>query len=133
MGAVLRTAGRGTWFVAHVLLRVAAGGLLMGIGGLVVGGGVWALLQSGGLWEAMGGVLFAAMGIAVIVTGVLVLLGLRSVDKPGGVIRSPSDGRHGAAYYGAYGGSYGGGEGLGGDCGGSGFGGGGGGDGGGGC
>ncbi len=133
MGAVLRTAGRGTWLVVRVLLRVAAGAVLLGSGTFVAGGGVWALLQSGGLWEAVGSVLFAAMGIAVIVTGVLVLLGLRSVSKPGGRIGSPSDGRHGAAYYGAYGGGFGGGEGLGGDCGGSGFGGGGGGDGGGGC
>ncbi len=124
MGAILGTAGRGTWLIVRVLLRVAAGAVLLGSGVLVAGGGVWALSQSGGLWEAMGGVLFVAMGIAVVVaSGVLVLLGLRSMGRSGRTIGSPSDGRHGAAYYGAYGGGFG----AGGDCGGGGFGGGGGG------
>lgn len=131
MGAVLGTVGRGTWLVVRVLLRVVAGAVLLGFGTLTVGGGAWALLQSGGLWDAVGGVLFATMGIAVGATGVIVLLGLRSVGKPGETTRNSYDGRHGSAY-GAYGGSYGDGLGGGSDCGGSGFGGGGG-DGGGGC
>lgn len=94
---------------------------LLGFGVLSTGGGVWVLLQSGGLWEAVGCILFVAMGIAVVATGVIVLLGLRSVGKPG----SPYGVRPGAAY-GAYGGSHGDGLGGGFDCGGSGFGGGGG-------